>query len=56
MKNNLNMQINSLTKECYTNFDLAISQEKLNFIIKKLIKLKIEKTKKVYFTELYATY
>lgn len=50
------MEINKLTKEYYENFDVEIFQHKLNFIVKKLNTLKSEKSRKKYYTELYATY
>lgn len=50
------MEITPITREYYENFDLAVLNDKLNFLVKKLSKLKTEKTKKIYYTELYATY
>lgn len=50
------MTITPITKEYYKNFDLAILNNKLNFLTGMLLKLKSEKAKKIYYTELYATY
>lgn len=50
------MEIAAITKEYYENFDLAVLNDKLNFLVRKLTKLKTEKTRKIYYTELYATY
>lgn len=52
----LSQNIDPLAREYYKNFDLDIFQRKLNFIIKRISKLKTEKCKKVYNTELYASY
>lgn len=45
-----------ITIEYYENFDLAVLNEKLNFLVMKLTKLKSEKARKTNYTELYATY
>lgn len=50
------MKVSPITREYYENFDLAVLNDKLNFLVKKLSKTKTEKSKKVYYTELYATY
>lgn len=50
------MEINLLEKEYYKNFDLDVLQSKLNFLIKKLSKVKSNKYKKDYNIELYASY
>jgi hypothetical protein len=50
------MKVTSITREYYENFDLAILDDKLNFLVGKLSRLKSEKRKKIYNTELYATY
>lgn len=50
------MKSTLITREYYENFDLTVLNSKLNFILKKLSKIKTEKIKKVYYTELYATY
>ncbi len=50
------MTVSPITREYYENFDLAVLNDKLNFLTTKISKLKSEKTKKIYYTELYATY
>lgn len=45
-----------LADEYYKNFDIDIFNKKLSFLVKNVSKLKSEKAKKVYSTELYATY
>lgn len=43
------MDIAPITKEYYKNFDLVVLQNKLNFLIHKIAKLKSEKSKKIYY-------
>ena len=50
------MKITPITREYYKNFDVGVLNDKLNFLVKKLSKIKTEKIKKTYYTELYATY
>lgn len=50
------MTITPITKEYYKNFDLSILKKKFDFLATKITALKTEKAKKVYYTELYATY
>ncbi len=50
------MKITPIAREYYENFDIAVLNDKLNFLVKKLSKIKTQKIKKIYYTELYATY
>lgn len=50
------MESKQLTNEYYKNFDVDIFYKKLSTLVKKIQTLKTEKSKKVYYTELYATY
>lgn len=50
------MQDKDLIKEYYQDFDIEIFYKKLKTITEKISSLKKEKSKKVYYTELYSTY